>query len=578
MKTTRNRECSMDELFSSATRRRQYSRTRLTGFLLLVLCSTAAADFQWVPRPDPMHNHQLFDWDRSGERVRLLYESMPDLPQAASGNWTINVYVAELFADGHVENRQLATGRRHFSSLLLQRGGDAVFAVVAPEHGDTDVALETWSAAHGRLISSVSTETLIAPGGTPRPIFPTDDGNFFFVVASTQTARGGRPTTLTWMKMSPDGQVLAKGDWNNPTAVTGVGGGFAVPGGGMGMVLDMHQAEGVDALQTDIEAAQDFKVGGRDIEARVFSETRMLTTDASGNQAWLSPALERDLLWDGDMSIPQDLPMDQMMAQNAEQMALMARVTLENGGNRRIVHRQIDPYVDVQATRAGYGMLAKVAADRSLDPPQHGTWFLEVGRDGALLRQLRIEPAAELLNAKFERFLPTKDDGLLVAGRRDAGGTFMHLTALDKDGAIDWTARLEAKDLQLEGLAGTKAMPWVFGQGYNDEHAKSLLWVERVDPSSAEKVAAPAETTIRPSASSKPATTPNVAVPPGFEPPEPAEGCTCSCEEFASLKELAEKAKSATTPAEATAMVSAPAFQARMNCMAGCAMAYAKCR
>jgi len=543
---------------------------------LLVLRGTAAADFQWVPRPDPMHNHQLFDWDRSGERVRLLYESMPDLQQAASGNWTINVYVAELFPDGHVENRQLATGRRHFSSLLLQRGGDAVFAVVAPEHGDTVVTLETWSASDGKLRSSVSTKVLIAPGGNARPIFPTDDGNFFFVVASTQTARGGRPTTLTWMKMSPDGQVLAKSEWSNPTAVTGVGGGFAVPGGGMGMVLNMHQAEGVDALQTDIEATQKFQIGGRNIEARVFSETRMLTTDSSGSQAWLSPALERSLMWDGDMSIPQDLPVNQRMAQNNEQMALMARVTLENGGQRTVAHRQIDPYVDVQVTRAGYGMLAKVAADRSLDPPQHGTWYLEVGRDGALLSQLRIEPAAELLNAKFERFLPTKDDGLLVAGRRDAGGTFIHLTALGKDGTIDWTARLEAKDLQLEGLAGTKAMPWVFGQGYNDEYGKSLLWVERVDPSSAEKIAAPAETAIRSSAPSKPAATPNAAVPPAFELPEPAEGCTCSCKEFAAIKELAEKVKSAT-PAEATAMVSAPAFQARMNCMAGCAMAYGKC-
>jgi hypothetical protein len=260
---------------------------------------------------------------------------------------------------------------------------------------------------------------------------------------------------------------------------------------------------------------------------------------------------------------------------------LTERVTLENGGQRTIVRRQIDRFDDIRETPAGYGMLAQVAANRKLDPPQHGTWFLEVGHDGTLLRQLRIEPAADVLDAKFERFLPTDDGGLLVAGLRDVDETFLHLTALNKDGAIDWTARLDAKNVQLEGLAGTKAIPWVFGQGYNDEYGKSVLWVERVDPSSAEKITASpkgeAETATRSSAPSKTPAVSNAATRPAFKLPEPAEDCTCSCQEFAAIKDLANQMRSASS-ADRTAMVSNPAFQARMRCMAGCAMAYSKCR
>jgi hypothetical protein len=545
---------------------------------LLLPCGVATAELPWVERPDPMQVHMLADADRKGDTVRVLYQSMPSLAQAASGDWTVNVYVAELHPDGRIENRKLASGQRHYSSLVLQRGGEGVFATITPERRASEVTFEFWSALDGSLISTFTSPDLVSLGSALN-VFPTDDGNFFTVEHSAQTSEGERPTTLTWTKMSPAGEVLAKGQWSNPTAITGLGGTFPVPGGGMGISLDMRLAKGADALQTDIEAVQPFEIGGRAIEARVFSETRLLTAEVSGAFRWLSPALERDLMWTGEMSIPQDLPIDQMMAQNAEQMALMRRVTLENGGERRIVHQATVGYDDVQATPEGYGVLARVSADRSLNPPQHGTWFIEVGRDGTLNRELRIEAAAERLKAKLERFLPTGDGGLLVAGPRYEGETNVHLTFIDQAGHARWTTEVGAKGLQLEGLSGSDKSPWVFGQGWSEARNKSLMWAELVDPGSAE--AMPAASAQAPTAATpqpRPrAASPETASPPTLDLPEPAEGCVCSCEEFAAIRELTEQMKS-IPQAEMLAIVSDPSFQARMNCMGGCAMQYAQCQ
>lgn len=551
-------------------------RVPLVAHALLLGCNVAAADVTFVDRPDPMHEYMLADVDRVDDRVRVLYQSMPSPAQANSGDWTINVYLAELHPDGRVENRRIASGQRNFSALLLQRGTDGIFAVATPERKASSATLEYWSAMDGTVRASFDSPALVGPGGAPWPLFPTDDGNFFVVAPSAQTSAGDRPTTLTLIKLSPRGEILAQGKWSNPTAVATVAGGFPAPGGGMAVTVDMRLVKGMDALQTDIEAVQHYGIGDRRIQARVFSETRLLTADASGAVQWLSPALERDLMWGGETAIPQDLPADRMMAENAEQMALMRRVTLELGGERRIVHQATVGHDDVQQTANGYGMLLEVTADRSLDPPRHGTWYLEIGRDGTVIRETRIEPAAELLQATFERFLPTTDGGLLVAGNRRSGSPGLHVTAIDSEGGVEWTANLEAKDVQLHGLAGTREVPWAFGQAWSDAHGKNLLWLERVDSASAERLASKAPAAA-PAPRPRPRTIPEVAAAPALDLPQPAEGCACSCEEYRVIQETAERMESASQ-AEVMAMVSDPAFQARMNCTAGCAMQYADCR
>ncbi len=521
-----------------------------------------------------MHSHWLMDSDRQGDVVRVLYKTMPSLGQSALGNWTINVYIAELHPDGRIENRQLTTGQRNFESLLLQRGGDGVFAVVAPAELGGNKSVEFWSAQDGSvrdLWYSTALESAV-PG-----IFPTDDGNFFVVTQPPQSASGDRPNTLTLIKLSPDGKILAEGEWTNATAISSAGGAFPVPSGGMGITLNMRLVKGAPALDTDIESVQIFEIGGRSIEARVFAETRLLATDATSALLWRSPALERDLMWDGDMAVPQDLPVNEMLAQNNQQMALMRRVTLESGGDRRIEHAAASTYDDIQRTPNGHAVLVRVAADRKLNPPMHGTWFIEIGGDGALRRELRIEPAAERLNATFDRFLPTEDGGLLVAGTRREGGHSLHLTALGPDGAIEWTARLAAQDVQIEGIGGTRAAPWVYGQGWNEAGNKNLMWAELVDSSAAERL--PAASAAGSSAATPPRQqTPSApAAPPTLELPEPAEGCSCTCEEYAAIQALSERMKT-MSQAEMMAMVQSPAYQQVMSCTGGCAMAYMQCK
>jgi len=549
---------------ANLTRIRHYICHYIRHYLLVFLASAvwaggALADYQWVPRPDAMHWHRLMDADRRGDVTRVLYKTMPSLEQSQAPDASVNVYVAELHPDGRIDNRTIQSGTRRFSALLLQRGADAVFGIVTPEHGATSVTAETWSTADGSTLASFDSAELKAVS-TSLHIFPTADGNFFYVRSSARSSRSKAPNTLTWKKITPRGDELAQGQWTSPNAFSTLSGAFEVPDGGLGLLVTYRLIAEEAALETDAEAVQTYDVAGRELLAKIASETRLLATDARGQRQWLSPAIARDMTWLGEVAIPQSLPPEEMLAQNREQMTLMARVALDNGGNRSILDE------------ARYGMLVDVSADRELDPPRHGLWFIEIGDDGQLLREQRIEPAAEHLDAKFERFRATADGGLLVAGSRREGQHFLALTALDADGDIEWTSRLSMNNAKLEGIGGTKARPWVYGQNYNDAQNKNQLWAERVDPSTAQTSAAAV------SAGGSTAAQPEQpAAPAQINLPEPAAGCDCSCDEYAAIQALTERMQAASQ-AEVVAMIADPGYQQLMQCMGSCAMRYASCR
>ena len=554
-------------------KKRLIASTTLWLFIAFGLMPVAVMA-EWVPRPDAMHWHGLMDRDQRAGVVRVLYKTMPALEQSKLTNAAVSVYVAELHPDGRIENRTIQSGQRHFSSLLLQRGGDGILAVVTPAHGDASATVEHLSAIDGKLLSSFESTDLLK-AGTGLQMAPTDDGNFFYVMRSAQSARGNQPNTLTWKKISLTGEILAMGEWSKPHAISGPTGTFPARGGGLGLVMGVRLTSDSHVLETDVEAVQPFEIGGRQIEARVFAETRLLATDATAAVQWLSPAIERELIWGGDMGVPQTLPPDEMIAQSNQQMALMARVRLKNGGDRRIMSTSNSNFADVQRTPNGYGMLVDVAADKNLDPPLRGLWFIEIGNDGSLLREQRIEPAAEQLDAKFDRFKPTEDGGLLVAGTRRQGKFSLHLTALGSDGEIEWTSKLSMNNAKIDGIGGTEAKPWVYGESYNESESKNQMWAELVDPSMMNAVDGQPAAVQASQARPQPAKTTSTA--PAFKMPEPAEGCTCSCEEFATIQEITDKMKSASQ-AEVMSMVSDPAYQQMMQCMGGCAMQYAQCR
>ena len=57
-----------------------------------------------------------------------------------------------------------------------------------------------------------------------------------------------------------------------------------------------------------------------------------------------------------DMAIPSDLRPDRMLAENAEQMRVMAQVRLDHGGDRQIAYFGHANYQQVRPTPYGYGI------------------------------------------------------------------------------------------------------------------------------------------------------------------------------------------------------------------------------
>lgn len=151
------------------------------------------------------------------------------------------------------------------------------------------------------------------------------------------------------------------------SAMARLSGVFPAGPGRLGMTVHLSP-RGQYHLPTDIPSPIVAELGGRRLEAWTFSETRALVTDSKGQVAWVSPAIERDLMWKGEMSIPDSLPLDQMMAQNARQMELMERTALVHAGQRELRHRSYQGLDEIKRAPAGWGLLARqtvvaIAAD-----------------------------------------------------------------------------------------------------------------------------------------------------------------------------------------------------------------------
>jgi hypothetical protein len=444
----------------------------LVALAAIMTATSSLAGFQLVDRPDPMHNHMLAHSDMRGDTVRVAYMSMPSRVQAAGPDWTVSLYVAELDADGGIRNHRVLSGKRYLASAILRQGHDGIFVMPSHENQPGEPHLEVYPATGGGMAGSFRSSLLGSGAFGQQTIFPTSDGNFFSALTSAQSGNHKGPNTLTWTKLSPSGAVLGQGSFSRPTAETYPGGAFPARDGGMGMTLMLRTAKGATSLQTDLPTPIVREVGGRRLEAQVFSETLMLTTDNSGAKRWLSPTLERTLMWEGEMAVPTDLPPNQMLAQSNEQLQVMAQTVLDHHGDRQIVAHSHIQLHQVRPTSDGYGMLVQQTADRRLEPPQHGTFFIEIGLDGTLLREIYLQPAADLLEAKFDRFLPTSDGGVLVAGSRDPKGKrdyHLHVTALNANGDIEWTARLKSDLMELHDIGGSPERPWAFGHGWNDD-------------------------------------------------------------------------------------------------------------
>lgn len=474
---------------SSFTEAKVACRSLLLAMGLMVMpTGVVLAQVQWVERPDDMIVYFLEDWDRIGDRVRILYQTKPSLEQYTSdpNGWTNNVYVVEAHPDGTVKQYRLASRQQSYASLTLRSGHDQVFVVPLSDKDGTATVLEVWSSRDGTVVSSN-----VAPG-LPKvhaghiDITPTSDGNLFATTQRPQGSGRRKPVWLAWIKLSPQGKILGQGVHRHGDAQLATRGTFPARGGGIGLTVQLSANRGSDGIETDIEVPIKRTIGGRTLEARVFSETRMLVTDGLAQRLWISPALERSLMWGGQMQVSSDLSPNEMMEQMQQQMHITESVEIEYAARRTLKHVANANSDAVKWTPGGYGALANVVANRRLEPPAHGPYFVEIGTDGTLRRELYLEPVAKELNAKFMDFLPGDNGDLLLVGtRRATRGREVHghVTSVDADGGLQWTVRLAVRLGEIDGIAGTESNAWVFGRSALNQWNKTMLWLEKVDKS-----------------------------------------------------------------------------------------------
>jgi hypothetical protein len=232
-------------------------------------------------------------------------------------------------------------------------------------------------------------------------------------------------------------------------------------------------------METDMDNPARLEVAGGVVQASVFSQTRMMVTDRSAKRLWFSPVLEREFLWNGELQLPRGLSNDERYPQTDDQREVEA-FRLKHAAAREIVSRDPNRPSVKPTPDGGYGMLAIVESRKRAEKSVSGSYYLEVGSDGRLRREVHLEPLARRLGAKgFSDFLPLAQGEILLAG---AG----FVTRVGKTGVALWSLRLEAAHANVPGIVGTESNAWAFGLARDAERRQNLLWVERVDPNRAQ--------------------------------------------------------------------------------------------
>lgn len=441
---------------------------------------------QFLERPDAMHSIWIRDWDRYQGKLRILYITSPNRVQAASPNWTNDMYVAEISADGSIEQHRVTSKKEMFvyGGLALRRGHDEViFHRRSSNYGDTGT-LERWSISGSRQLSSMPAPNPGWPGGKSSdwgPFrVPTSDGNVLFV--NSRSGTRGEPTELGWFEASPDGQVLGIGSLSDAKHNYSATNWFTARNGGGGILLGRMGADRL-AVDTALDTPIRHEIGGRKIQAVVSRESHLLVTNDNSSTAWTSAATERDIRWEGDLAIPQDLPMNEMLAQQNEYMALTEKVANEHDANRGLVSNTNATYTlaMVKPMSTGYGLLANVNANRRLVPPIHGQYVLTVDDQG-VQKQAHLLGYAEQLDVKFTILGISERDDVYVLGLsqgRTDKTSVLRLGANGKPKA--WGLIPEGQKIRMEGLVPDSNGVWVIGHAYRDDSSKYKVWIGRIE-------------------------------------------------------------------------------------------------
>ena len=439
---------------------------------------------QFIDRPDNMDMFAIWDMDIHAGNARVLYSTTPSTPQFGQSDWQAYVYVVEIDGDGRTTHRKVTSRQASdHVALALRRGHDEIIFQRRIDRPNEPATLERWSIARAELLSAVPVPDPAWPDGARQdwqPFrTPTSDGNVFFSGSKT-TGTGGN-WLVAWFESTPDGTIVGQGSLTRPDK-TVPSAWFETDNGGGGLTVSISAAS-ERGIESSIDTPIQREIAERRIHAVVAAEKRLLVVDDDGTAAWESTALERQLLWGGDMAIPRDLPPAEILRQNQAQMLLTQSVAAETGGTRTVHSLDVGMkrVETIKPTSDSYAVLATVRADRGVDPPVHGPYLLHLDRAGGL-REVYLNPLAEKLDTRFTLLAASPRDEIYLLGMSAYRGESAHILRLGKDGNVDAYARAsDQQGMKIEGLLADDSGVWVIGHGLMTERRGPRLWAERIE-------------------------------------------------------------------------------------------------
>ncbi len=440
---------------------------------------------QVIDRPERMTRFAIWDADLLDDRARILYATGPSLDQLGLPDWQQYVYVVETARDGQA-TQSLVTSRQaqDHAALALRRGHNELLFERHIDRPGELAALELWSIPGAKLVSAHS---------VPNPVWPdgercdwgafrlaTRDGNVLYSSSKKTDADG--QSMLAWFEAAPDGGIVGQGSTVRADSSI-VENWFETSNGGGGLIIRVAE-NGATGIASRIATPIEREIAGRRIHAVVASEKRLLVTTDDERGAWESAALERQLLWGGEMAIPQDLPAAQRLLQGQRQIQLMQAVADEYDVNRTVDSLDVGlkRIEMIKPMRAGYAVLASVITDRGLDPPIHGQHLLLVG-DTGIVRETHLNQLAEAMDIEFTLLAVSPRDEVYLLGSAAGRGERAYVVRLNEDGEPDAYGRAsdDRGSIRIDGMLADASGVWLFGHADASDKVVERIWTERID-------------------------------------------------------------------------------------------------
>ncbi len=420
-----------------------------------------------VDRPDRMWGVTIVDWDLSGERTRVLYQTWPSRDQLGDSEANYHYYVLEVDREGnHTQANVLGLPTSTTVTAGFLPGRDEI--VVQRRTGES-TSLQRWSIADGELLGESDVPLLDRSISRPqdRSLFRlvTASGDLLFVENVSLESGPNARTGVTWMLVSADGGKRDQGFIEDANSKITTSDWFRSADGGAVLLLDVYAVDdgGIDSTLT----LDSTTIGEVTVDAAIFSEQRMYFTETKTSGA-KQPSFLRRHMWLG--------------LENVDQQAMISgestRLTKESEKNKRLNDSAAYSSVAgrnrtaVVSHRDGAGVLLRNNDQDTESPPQRGLWLEEYLGDGKR-RQTYLGLDAEHLGTRFDLLASDKTNDIYVASHQV-------VLRLDGDRNVRSYARLNNDDNDIGAMVADQGMAWLFGIASSSAGGKQKVWIEQV--------------------------------------------------------------------------------------------------